>query len=228
MSYLTVAGVDGLRARIGIPRVGVWHADVALDTDDPSAIQDDQAVELILDNGRLTLQGAVRRASVAYGTTLARLVGGAGGLPQPVPAKAFAQVSLQAVLQDTLQAIGEQLSGSADPNTLALFLSSWTREGTAAYRAVAALAAEAGVPWRLLQDGSLWLGPETWPSSSVKHYEVLSWDPADSRAEMSSDDPGLWPGTTWEGGQVSYVEHRIDPDKLRTKVWFEDLSLPPA
>ena len=154
-------------------------------------------------------------------------MGGGGGLAGIAVAKSFQNISAKVVLQDALGAANEQLSSVADNPTVSTQLPGWTRLAAPYFEDLQAMAAYLGVPWRVLNDGTVWLGPETWPTSKVSGYTVKVWKPEELFAVMSSPtDCSIWPGTIWEGMNVDNIEHHFAADKLLTRVVFQDPNLP--
>jgi hypothetical protein len=79
--------------------------------------------------------------------------------------------------------------------------------------------------WRVLPDGSIWMGVETWPDSGLLEgddYQIISEDPMRAEAVLGVESPVIMPGTLLGGRRVSYVEHRLNSPETRTIVWFED------
>jgi hypothetical protein len=73
--------------------------------------------------------------------------------------------------------------------------------------------------WRILSDGTLWVGTESWPTASGA-FTVISQNPADASWFLGVDFPFVLPGTQLDGvGQVGRVEHQIEPSKIRQMVW---------
>jgi hypothetical protein len=79
------------------------------------------------------------------------------------------------------------------------------------------------VTWRVLPDGTIWAGPETWPDSGLTtdDYQILDEDPREGTALLGVEAPVLLPGTALAGRRVSYVEHLINAEGVRSNVWFE-------
>jgi hypothetical protein len=53
----------------------------------------------------------------------------------------------------------------------------------------------------------------------------LSYLPHELRAEIYADNPTLLPGQSFLGGNVSGVEHSVEPAKIVTHVLFNDAQL---
>jgi hypothetical protein len=76
------------------------------------------------------------------------------------------------------------------------------------------------VNWRVLPDGTVYVGVESWPQSPMGSFDLYSWPPQELRATIFALDPRITPGQVWQSGQVSNVAHRVDTDKIRTTIWF--------
>lgn len=211
--------LDVIRACITLPRVGCWHAELEIDTDQASDLSG--AAALSVADGAVFWVGSVFRGGVFAGRGKALLVGGTGGLKKTLPAKFYRGAPLRLPLGDALLEAGEVLSPTADPATLGMLLQNWTRREQSACLTVQELADVVGVPWRVLADGSLWIGPETWPAYT-DDFEVVGEDPAAGYAEVDSDLPTLRPGQTLEGRKVGRVVHEFYGEGSKTLVWLED------
>jgi hypothetical protein len=213
------------RGRIHLPLTGVWVADLSVE---PSSSSDSiplvgDPVIVALQDGAQTFNGTVRRVNNAFETVMMRVVGGGGGLPSSVAPKSYGQGStFQFIAQDLLGGIGEALSTSVAPGILQTPLAFWSRLGGPAYLALANLVAEASSNWRVLPDGSIWVGTDGFPDTGMTDYEFLSWSPEQLEACFYSDTPTLVPGQTWQSGKVANVEHVIDAHKITSRAWFCD------
>lgn len=221
MSYLTVNSVSCIRGRISLPLVGAWVADVVADPD--SFPQPGAACTLAL--GSTNLSGVVRRANAPFGTTFARIIGGAGGLPTQLPPKGYQQTTVSAVLGDIMSACGEALAGNSDQTILSQQLASWVRIGAPGWSALAMLISTTGGAWRVLPNGQIWVGFDTYPPTTMESFELLGYEPQELRAEIYSDQPTILPGQSFLGGNVQAVEHSIEPDKIISRVLFRDDQL---
>lgn len=224
MAFATLKGTPVFQGVICIPRVGAWTADVSVDRD--TAVTG--ACTLAIDGG-LNLQGTVAMGGVWLGTAHLQVVGGANGLGRTARPQHYRQTTLRAVLGDLLATAGERLAASADPGTLALSLPMWATIAQPIGRMVAALLEDTRLPaataWRVLPDGTVWVGQETWPDSGLVNltdYQDLAEAPEEGTVELGVEAPRLLPGTTLGGRRVSYVEHRLTGEGARTCVWLED------
>jgi hypothetical protein len=177
--------------------------------------------------GGQSFQGVVRRSSNPFGTVSAMLIGGAGGLPSAIPALAYQATTLQQVLGDILTSAGETLSTSSDQSLLGQPLASWTRFQGPAWMALSNLM-QAAVPsgtWRVLPDGTIWVGTDTWPATNMASFELLAYLPHSLKADIYSDNPTILPGQSFIGGNVTSVEHYVEPNHIHANVLFSDAQL---
>jgi len=221
MPLATLNGFDVLEARVSLPRVGAWQADVRVDK--PDGI--DGAATLIIDGG-LTFAGTVARGGAFLEATWLRIGAGADGLRKQARPKFYNATALRIVLSDLLATAGEKLSATADPRTLGARLDGWTTIAQPIGNAVAVLVARgapADTAWRMLPDGSFWLGAETWPDSGLTdaNVDTLEERPELGQIMLGTVAPALRPGTTLAGRRVSYVDHVITPEAIRTRVLLE-------
>ncbi|MBI2392824.1 MAG: hypothetical protein HYV09_24780 [Deltaproteobacteria bacterium] len=216
MSFCTLNERRVIRGSLTLPRVGRWHADLVVDS--PDALRG--AVKLSFGDGALAFNGAIFRGDVFQETFHCRIVGGSNGLSKDVPAKFYRGVPLRLALTDLLGEVGETLSPSSDSAALATLLPKWSRTRGPAGSALQDLAELGGASWRVMPNGSVWLGRETWPELDFPH-QLLRTDPADDRIEIGSDLPLLRPGVVFGGRRVSAVVHSFGPDRLRAEAWIE-------
>ncbi len=217
MSLLTCEGIAVLRARITMPRTGAWVADLVLD----AVRAPTGRVTLATFDGGLTLVGTVERGGAYADTAQVRVVGGAGGLSRDVAPKAYRALPAQVPLSETLRDVGETLSPDASPQVLATVLPMWTRDQTSASRALTMLADACEATWRVLPDGAVWVGDDTWPAAAEGAYDVLRESPSEGRMVLGVEAPRLLPGTTYDGRRISVVIHTIDDEGVRSELWFE-------
>jgi len=133
--------------------------------------------------------------------------------------------TLADVLGDALSESGEALSGTSSGLAIACRL--WHRTEGAAARTVAAVAAAAGYGWRVLADGSVWLGVEGWPAAPEADVTLVERDPSQRRWVLGGDVLSLRPGTLLQVRddaadafvRVGPVRLDLAPDAFTATVW---------
>ena len=223
-ALVTVGGYRVVEATLRMPYQGAWVADLVSD-EAPTTIAG--AVSLVAPGATLAGFVVPGRAGaytvgLTYRTSL-RVVGGAGGLSAPGTPKSYRAIAPAALLTALCSAAGERASSTVSLASSAL--PAWMRSSESAGAALDALTLElAADAWRVLDEGSIWLGSDTWPVSAL--------DAADPPATQLEIDSGVgwalyavdaWsvrPGQTVGGARVSAVEHRMDTRGLRTEVRY--------
>jgi hypothetical protein len=227
MTLLAVAGLPVTRGRVVVPREGAWHADLWLDANAaPSG-----PVALSWGDEAATWQAFVvpGRAGVFTegGPAAVRVVGGAGGLGTELSGQSYRQTSARIILGAILGAAGERLSPTSPAATLDAILARWSRAAGRAGAQIdalaAALGAVAGAPvlWRVLPDGSVYVGPE--PGGTITldtDSAVTARAPSVGRIIVASSAPWtLTVGQTFEGARVDEIIHRISDREVRSELW---------
>ena len=216
------------RGRIHLPLTGAWVADVAIDpgTSDADLPQFGSVVPIYVGENGFSLSGAIRRINNAFNTVFARVVGGGGGLYKTVGPKAYQGSNFGLIVDDLLSAVGESLSPTVSANIRQISLSFWTVPQGPLFVALANLVLEARVltgtevNWRVLPDGTIFIGVEQWSQTPMASFDLMSWQPEQLATTIYALDPQVTPGQVWQSGKVSNVEHTIEPELQRTKVWF--------
>lgn len=218
MASITANGQPVLVATIFEPRRGVWHADLELDATDPLS----GAVTLDFGVGVSAFQGTVRRAGVYGGRAMARIVGGKDGLSKILKAKFYRSSFVRVALGELLADAGEALDASVLPSAIEKALTFWHRAGVtdaSAGQALERLAQEASMTWRVLRNGNVWFGVETWPESKAA-FDLLDSSPADGERVIALDSglPEVLPGVTLAGERVEYVVTRLTGESFRQEL----------
>lgn len=216
-ALVTLNGLPVTEATVSMPRAGVWHAQVALA--DPTAFSGTRAT--LQFGPRLALTGAVRRSAAPEGAALLLLIGGAANLSRLSRPQAYLQAPLRLPLNDLLQVAEEDLAQSSEPEVLNQHLSHWVVGATPVGISIAALMAQTDAIWRMLPDGTFWVGIEAWPDAPDFKHLVLRERPLDDALVLQTEEPAVLPGQSFRGRHVSYVEHLMQEDELRTTVYLE-------
>lgn len=219
MPLLSANGIDGAEARVVLPRIGAWHLDATLNASDGIAEGDVVTVtigaETIL--RPLVLVGTATRAQAFEDALRVRVVAGAGGLGSTAAAKFYQGAQLRLVLADLLAAAGETQSSTIDAGLLGILLSNWSTFARSVGVELATLlsVAPAETAWRMLADGTLWIGAETWPDAALV-YETHDRDPRRDRITLGVESPTLLPGSTLDGERIGDVEHLVTAEHVTT------------
>jgi hypothetical protein len=226
----------GRTGRVSLPLTGAWTADVVADpassNSDLPSVGDPMVISI--GEGGFNIQGTVARVNNAFGSIFARVVGGNWGLKTSLPAKAYggaAPVTFGMVLDDILNQCGEELSTSTPGNITNITLPFWTVRAGPGWKALGALIRTARtisgtlVNWRVLPDGTFFVGQETWPQSPLVEFDLLQWVPSEIRATVYAQNPNILPGQSWQSGNVSQIQHDIEPEKVRTTIWFDTVEV---
>jgi hypothetical protein len=93
----------------------------------------------------------------------------------------------------------------------------WHRaSGTASHSLTLALD-EVGADWRVLADGTVWVGVNTWPEVEVKHV-LEDEDYASGVFTIAPEAPDLAPAVTFLGQRIEVVKHFLSREgHLRTE-----------
>lgn len=224
MALISCAGADVMRMRLHMPQRRAWWAWLDLDTATAASGQ----VTIAADGG-LSWTGTVKQPSgVFLDSARVRVVGGGGGLETLTSPAAYESAQLGDPLRAILSAAGEMLSSTVSASVTSVLLSSWTITATYVSHALDELcfAASAAlgqtIIWRVLTDGTVWLGAESWPDLSMPDgADVLEQAPEEGRYVIGATTPFLYPGVNLDGvGHVAGVDHWISHSMVRADAWI--------
>lgn len=211
----TLNGKNVLSATLREPRIGAWTAEVDVDSD----VAIVGAVTLSIDD--TSWQGVVVRGSLESGRFHAVIVAGAGGLNRQLPPKHYTSSPMHLMLGEIFTATGETQSSETDAAVGSAGMDRWSRFGASGGQAFRQVAQDLGVSWRVLRDGTVWHGAETWPEVEVA-YALLEQLPGRGRALIAPETFALRPGVRWEGQRLSEVQTLISEAGFRQELTFED------
>lgn len=237
MPICTLNGIPVAEAVIDIPRIGVWHADLLVNSFTSFT------GSAIIQFGSQSFNGTVSRNGPDITKHLrARVLGGAGALSSILVPKGYRSVPLKIPLQDVLNSCGEKLSTTSDNAILGLILDVWSRLQMTGGQAIDALLQKIVRPgvqnsstqlpsWRVLVDGSIWVGYEYWTDSKLKDAIPLYSEPERGTITIHSLDPIVLPGEVLSyqvprvgivTRKISYVRHILKPRFIHTVLYYED------
>jgi hypothetical protein len=224
---ITCADVDVLRGRLHFPSRGTWFAELKLDTQTlPSGLV------TIAAPGGWTLKGTiVEPSALQLDSAHVRVAGGAGGLGTGIAAAPafFSNAFVSDPLDAILGVAGETLSPTVDAGLTGVSLEKWTVTATSTPAALDQLCAAAGaalgkaITWRVLGDGTVWIGEDTWPAASLPDgSDVLDYFPLERRYLIGAETPTLLPGVTLSdiGAAVVGVDAWLEPHEVREWAWI--------
>jgi hypothetical protein len=174
----------------------------------------------------LTIEGQrfacyVRESSRDGGSWRLDCIGGqANGWAKALPAKSYRSVTVQTIVDDLVRESGEGVSSTVDAAILSRPLGLYHRSAGRTWFALDELATMLGVTWRVLGDGTLWLGTDTWAAGEVAS-DVLQVANADT-ATIHTKAPVLRPGMTWQGRRAERVDVVLESNGLRALLWTAD------
>jgi hypothetical protein len=223
MSWATINNVAVIAARLYVPRVGAWSADVVVDTASATQLPDGTAASFALASGGIPWQGTVLRSDPYSGKVKLRLVGGANGLGLDAKPRFYAGVNIGKPLADVLVDAGETLSADSMPSVTGFDLNFWTTIVMPVGKVLTNLmdAGPANSIWRVLNDGAIWVGVDGFAPSTLTDYELLEYQAQDGSQLIAAEFPNVFPGQSFEGQSVSTVEHTVTAKGNSTKLWFE-------
>lgn len=228
MALVTVNDVGVLSGVISMPLVGVWIADLKIDQPDGTGFDAGTAVTISGESG-WSLSGTVApdRSGDFLDAVHVRVLGGKAGMAKTAQAKAYVQPGAYArdVIKGLASSAGESVSSTADSVIMATNLTAWAVMAVPCARALETLldVVAPAAHWRILADGTLWVGNESWTSLDGT-YDLLSANPTEGFYDLGVEAPTITPGVSITSvGNVNRVEHEIAADKIRSRVWV-DLS----
>ena len=207
---LTVNGRAVTRAMFSFPRRGMWTASVRM-----SAVKDITGdVKIVL--GKQTWLGTVVSVAAHSGSTELHVGGGAGLLRECSP-RFYTACALRLPVSELLAEASSKLHASS---TVSGSLSGWVRPRARAADALTTLAPE----WRILADGSAFVGADTWRVVTPKtaDIQVVGGDPVARRIDVAMIEPVVLPGVSWNGRRVTRVDLEVTDDQCRGSVYYAD------
>lgn len=217
-AYLALDGNLLERACIVLPRRGAWTADVE-HIDTSTAVV---GARCSLAFGSQTFVGTVVRVQAnqapGYDT---RIVGGAGRLSTILPNAQFKSPTLQNVLDAAIRDGGETLSTTA--SSLTTQVNFWERSSRTLGQELDAISAAAGREWKVLLDGTIWIGSPGWEDTGLDpdSYQVLESHADTGIRIVAAEDPLILTGQTFESIRVGQVIHRVTAEATRTEVFTD-------
>lgn len=217
MSFLLANDLPVLSARFTFPRIGAWHADIEVDSEEALS----GPVTFSFADGAVLWRGTVLRGGAYLGQGKALVVGGAAGLGAVLPAKFYEDIALRTPLGDVLREAGEVLSPLSSADTLSYLFPKWTRiAGSAGLQILHLVDAAQFAAWRVLSSGEVWVGKESYPAFTGEFIR-LSEDLSRKVTELDQDLPLLLPGVLLEDQKIGRVVYEVSPSGMSTRAYYD-------
>ncbi len=197
-----------ISAELRQPRIGAWHCELDLDSDKPAGGK----VKFLLDDLEFTGTVVPENTGVEGSRAKCKVVGGNGNLSKPISPHSYSGgtgVKVGTVVHDVLKDCGEDLSDLSDGPTLDKVLPRWHVAGgptSSASQALTKIAEACHGAWRVMRDGTIWFGTETWhdvtPEGTLTNE---SWH--NGHLTLAPETPNMVPGTVYQGQKIEHVTH---------------------
>jgi hypothetical protein len=222
MSLVTLQGLPVLGLRLTRPVMGAWAATVEADYQNSEELFEGV---LELKDSKITYRGTSLSAGIVGGVARLDLVGGTGGTIKNAPVQHFHDVTVRTLVDALLRGVGETLDSTSTRAVLQQRLRAWSFVDERASIALSTLADRLGCTWRVLPNGNVWFGLDTFPAVDedlAKTLLELDRDDAAGNVLLAPESLELGPGVTLAGRHVGRVEHTFDrKESLRTTFWTE-------
>lgn len=211
---VTLGGIPVLDGWLRIPSEGCACGSVELDRSPaagPLLLRDDRGNTVaVAASGRY--YAGRWRGQVTGGPTLGRVIGPSG----------YRSATVGVVLASVCSAGLAVPSRSIRPSVSGLALAHWQRAAGTLGGALRDLATRAGAKWRILRDGSVWLGtglPEP-RLAAWKLPTVLDYSEGLRLLTVEGGILSIDPGDSVEDWTVSAVRYSLGPERV-TEVWLD-------
>lgn len=197
--------VNPISAELDHQRIGAWECALDLDVETPPTGK----IKFQLDDLEFTGTVLPDHTGTDGARGKCRVVGGNGHLSHTIDAHSYsggAGIKVGTVVRDILKACGEDLSDLSDGPTLDISLPRWHVQQGSGQQALTALAEKVNAAWRVMRDGTVWFGVETWPE--VNPDGVLTGETwSNGHLTLASETPNMVPGTVFQGQKIEHVTH---------------------
>ncbi len=214
---ITCNSVPVIAGRLTLRLYGAWEADLTVTSSDASKVTGAATIQI----GNTSFSGTSFTGGADEGGLVAiRVVGGGGGLGTKVSPTSYDGGTRRQVLDGVLAHVNERLSNEADASVLDAIRPHWVSVAATAGDIVSLVADMAGVTWRTLKDGTIWIGKDTWAPIDEKGLVLENEDKANDGLTYALEEPTLFPGSAINGQHITTVSYVFDESSLRAEVSF--------
>jgi hypothetical protein len=214
-----VNGQRIIEGRLVLPSEGIWTGEFRLDEMEPTS--GNAAIQI----GSSSFLGTVLESGAFAAQNRCRVIGGKGKLSTvKLVARSYKEPTVKNVLQSIALDSGEVLSPTISPTILNLRLPFWTRKkDSTGSVCVKELCLKFGFIWRILEDGTIWIGYENYPKSPPpidQDTEELNASREWKYALVGSTEVFPRPLTTWKNRTVEQIIFHLKGDSVRSEVFY--------
>ena len=219
MAEFTINNNPIIEVKLTLPKNGVWlAANCIIDSVDELSIN--QKVQMkFLDT---TFNGTVVDTGVFQGFLRATIVGGTGNMAKMIESKAYKGLPAGQVIRDIGALTGHSIADSSDKDILNFVLSRWDKLKAKASDLIESLLKVTGGTWRILPDGSLWVGKEVYTPLNPNDYLVINKTPSEAKWSIYNESTLVQPFTSLEDNNIFRVEYEIIHSELFCTIFFAE------
>ncbi len=225
LGYAHASGTILLTAEITMKRRGAWKGIVVIDEKVDGAETPSGPFVFDIDGVEFRCTILPDRSGAWAGRVKLRVVGGSGGLSNTLSPRNYAggTTRFKTVLDDILRDSGEVLSDESDSTFLNKKLDGWQRVECTAEEALDLLCDNVGAEWRVLRDGKIWVGVDTWPEVEPAGT-VKEADWGDGVITVLPDFATLVPGIIVRRQQINQIVYYLSRKGLVADLYAKSTS----
>lgn len=221
MNQFTVNGFPLVSGHLRMTKSGVWTAyDVLVDT--ATILNKGDSVTLALLNE--TFKGTIYNADVYLGFQRCTIIGGSGRLAEELESAPYNSTTIGQVFKDIARKTGHTVSSTSDLETLNFSLKAWNIIKMKASLAIEKLLSTTKTLWRILPDGTLWTGKESYTPLNDKDFIIIEKFPDEGKWSIYNEMYLIQPLTSLLGNNIVQVDYFVDDNTLSMDIYFEDIS----
>ena len=210
-----------ITGHIRMAKSGVWTAyDVLVDTDVAFKVGDSVTMKLI----DVTFNGTIYNSDVYLGFQRCTILGGSGKLSTYLESAPYNATTIGQVLKDIARNTNHKISTKAEQNVLNFSLTGWNILKMKAALAIEKLTSVTSCLCRVLPDGTLWFGKETYTPVNDDDYLVIEKFPDEGRWSIYNDQTLIQPLSSLQGMNIVQVDYLVQDNELTTDIYFSDIS----
>ena len=209
------------RGMLEIPNQGIWYfGEMIIDTD--TSISEGSSVTIQFMNK--TLQGIFVDAENYAGYVKGSVVGGKNTMSNIIESIGYAGISLGQIVKDIASLTGHTFNLTSDASLLAISLVRWDKIRAKASDIIDKLL-EPQIKdgkkaiWRIMLDGSLWVGYEDYPETSIT-YDLLDKQTQKGYWLVYNEEQVIEPLQSVSGQKIRETIYTLENDRIEMMLNF--------